>query len=137
MQTNIAVHDTDQKQGNPMNINPNLSSSRKEKRMNAITRARSGAVLVTLGLSMATVAAEVSAQPSENSGGFRGPLRNGIYPAKGLLKKWPAEGPRLLWEAQVGKGWTSASVAGSVLASLRQGIWTISFFTGTNFSSSQ
>jgi len=59
MQTNIAVHDTDQKQGNPMNINPNLSSSRKEKRMNAITRAMSGAVLVTLGLALAAHAAEL------------------------------------------------------------------------------
>jgi outer membrane protein assembly factor BamB len=111
MQTNIAVPDTDQKKENAMRHKPNHGGSRKEEKMNTITKAMSVAVLVTLGLSMATVAAEVSPQPPENSGGFRGPLRNGIYPAKGLLKKWPAEGPRLLWEAQVGKGWTSASVA--------------------------
>jgi outer membrane protein assembly factor BamB len=79
--------------------------------MNVITKATSVAVLVALGLALTAGAVEALAGPPENSGGFRGPLRNGIYPAKGLLKKWPAEGPRLLWEVQVGKGWTSASVA--------------------------
>jgi outer membrane protein assembly factor BamB len=28
---------------------------------------------------------------------WRGPLRNGIYPDKGLLKQWPAKGPEMLW----------------------------------------
>jgi len=28
---------------------------------------------------------------------WRGPLGNGIYPDKGLLKVWPAEGPQVLW----------------------------------------
>ncbi len=46
-----------------------------------------------------------------NSGGFRGPERNGIFPAQGLLKKWPEGLPKLLWEAKVGGGWTGASVA--------------------------
>jgi outer membrane protein assembly factor BamB len=35
-----------------------------------------------------------------NSGQFsqwRGPQRNGIYPDKGLLKKWPKNGPDMLW----------------------------------------
>ena len=30
--------------------------------------------------------------------GFRGPERNGFYNETGLLKKWPQEGPKLLWE---------------------------------------
>ncbi len=94
-----------------MNINSNCGDSRKEKKVNAIAKATSVAVLIALGLALTAGAAEVSAGPPENSSGFRGPLHNGIYPAKGLLKKWPAEGPKLLWEAQVGKGWTSASVA--------------------------
>ena len=39
--------------------------------------------------------------------GWRGPNRNGIYPEKGLLKEWPAEGPQLLWEvADAGKGYS-------------------------------
>jgi outer membrane protein assembly factor BamB len=28
---------------------------------------------------------------------WRGPLRNGIYPDKGLLKVWPDQGPEMLW----------------------------------------
>jgi len=58
MQSNIAVHDTDKKQGNAMNSNPNRCGSSKEKQMNAITKATSVAVLVTLGLALATWAAE-------------------------------------------------------------------------------
>lgn len=30
---------------------------------------------------------------------FRGPDRTGIYPGEHLLRKWPAEGPPLLWKA--------------------------------------
>lgn len=41
-----------------MNINPSHGGSRKEKRMNAITKATSVAVLVTLGLTLAAWAAE-------------------------------------------------------------------------------
>lgn len=88
-----------------------MSKRESLKRRNGITKAMSVAVLVALGLTLAAWAAEVSAGSPEKSDGFRGPLRNGIYPAKGLLKKWPAEGPRLLWGVNVGKGWTSASVA--------------------------
>lgn len=46
---------------------------------------------------------------AENSGGFRGPQRNGILPSQGLLKRWPESGPKLLWEARVGKGWSSCN----------------------------
>jgi len=52
-----------------------------------------------------------TAPAAENSGGFKGPQRNGMFPSQGLLKQWPEGGPKLLWEAQVGKGWTGASVA--------------------------
>jgi len=31
---------------------------------------------------------------------FRGPNRDGISAETGLLKKWPAEGPKLLWTAK-------------------------------------
>jgi outer membrane protein assembly factor BamB len=36
-------------------------------------------------------------QQDENISQWRGPQRNGIYPDKGLLKKWPEKGPRELW----------------------------------------
>lgn len=29
---------------------------------------------------------------------------NSVYPATGLLRKWPAEGPKLLWQTEVGWG---------------------------------
>ena len=39
---------------------------------------------------------------------WRGPQANGIYPDKGLLKVWPAEGPQVLWKFDgLGKGFSS------------------------------
>ena len=38
---------------------------------------------------------------------WRGPNRDGIYPEKQLLKKWPAEGPQMLWSFEglgIGQG---------------------------------
>ena len=58
MQTDMVVHDPDQKEGNAMNPNPNHGSNRKEKKKNAITKAMSVAVLVALGLPMTAWAAE-------------------------------------------------------------------------------
>jgi outer membrane protein assembly factor BamB len=42
---------------------------------------------------------------------WRGPGRTGIYNEKGLLKKWPDGGPKLLWEAdKMGDGYSSVTV---------------------------
>lgn len=42
---------------------------------------------------------------------WRGPTRDGIYPATGLLKSWPATGPALLWHFdELGEGHSSAAV---------------------------
>lgn len=42
---------------------------------------------------------------------WRGPTRTGIYPEKNLLKEWPIDGPRLLWQVDgLGQGFTSAAV---------------------------
>ena len=39
---------------------------------------------------------------------WRGPSGNGIYPDKGLLKEWPAEGPVMAWHYdELGKGHSS------------------------------
>ena len=35
---------------------------------------------------------------------WRGPNRDGISPETGLLKEWPAEGPKLLWQIKGGGG---------------------------------
>lgn len=48
---------------------------------------------------------------SAESSHWRGPNRNGIYPEKNLLKKWPENGPKLLWSVEdLGKGYSSAAV---------------------------
>jgi len=43
--------------------------------------------------------------------GWRGPGRTGIYNETGLLKTWPADGPKLIWETEgIGMGYSSATV---------------------------
>ena len=59
----------------------------------------------------------LSLQAQNNFDGFRGPNRDGIYPAeKGLMKQWPAEGPQMLWEdLEIGKGYSSPVIVGDRL----------------------
>lgn len=48
---------------------------------------------------------------AQSSSQFRGAARDGRFPDKGLLKTWPQEGPRLLWEnSSVGNGYGSPAV---------------------------
>lgn len=43
---------------------------------------------------------------------WRGPERNGLSPERGLLKQWPKEGPKLLWQVDdLGDGYSTPSVA--------------------------
>jgi outer membrane protein assembly factor BamB len=47
---------------------------------------------------------------------FRGPNRDGVCQETGLLKEWPKEGPKLLWDISgLGPGYSSVSVAGGRL----------------------
>lgn len=51
-----------------------------------------------------------------NSGGYRGPKRDGHFPATGLLKEWPKEGPKLLWKYdKLGWGYSSPTVANGMI----------------------
>jgi outer membrane protein assembly factor BamB len=44
---------------------------------------------------------------------WRGPDRNGVSKETGLLKEWPKEGPKLLWESkEVGGGYSTPAVVG-------------------------
>ena len=43
---------------------------------------------------------------------WRGPDRNGISPETGWQDKWPADGPKVAWKANVGLGFSSFAVAG-------------------------
>ncbi len=48
--------------------------------------------------------------------GWRGPNRDGKSPDTGLLKEWPAEGPKLLWEVNdIGVGFSSVAVTGGTV----------------------
>lgn len=44
---------------------------------------------------------------------FQGPDRTGVSGETGLLKKWPAKGPKEVWSLKVGEGFGGAAVAGS------------------------
>jgi len=46
---------------------------------------------------------------------FRGPLRDGVSTEKGLLRSWPATGPKVLWKRPIGEGYSGVSIAGGRL----------------------
>jgi len=47
---------------------------------------------------------------------FRGPNHDGKSPDKGLLKEWPADGPKLLWKIEsIGKGFSSPTISGGAI----------------------
>src|SRR5687767_8953825 len=44
---------------------------------------------------------------------WRGPNRDGVSKETGLLKEWPAAGPKLLWQVkEIGGGYSTPSVVG-------------------------
>jgi outer membrane protein assembly factor BamB len=43
---------------------------------------------------------------------WRGPARDAVSKETGLLKAWPAEGPKLLWQVDVGMGYSTPAVVG-------------------------
>jgi outer membrane protein assembly factor BamB len=67
--------------------------------------------IIFAGLTLATAlfCAAVRAADWPN---WRGPDHNGISAEKGWLSQWPADGPKQLWKASVGTGFSSITVAG-------------------------
>jgi len=62
--------------------------------------------ILTSALLLAAVAAPGADWPQ-----WRGPERNGISQETGLLKEWPKEGPKLLWQVKtVGSGYSTPAV---------------------------
>lgn len=50
---------------------------------------------------------------SQDGTNWRGPESNGIYPETGLMDKWPADGPEILWHFNgLGEGYSSPVFAG-------------------------
>jgi outer membrane protein assembly factor BamB len=61
-------------------------------------------IFLTISCIFATLEAKILSQ-------WSGPFRNGIFPDEKLLKEWPQDGPKLLWEiGNLGEGYSSASV---------------------------
>ncbi len=55
------------------------------------------------------------AQPASHADwpGWRGPKRDGKSPDRGLLREWPASGPRQIWQASgIGQGFSTVAVTG-------------------------
>ncbi|MCI0691965.1 PQQ-like beta-propeller repeat protein [candidate division KSB1 bacterium] len=46
---------------------------------------------------------------------WRGPNRDGISTETGLLKSWPANGPKIFWKKAIGDGFSAVSVVGDRL----------------------
>lgn len=65
-------------------------------------------------LLLAALALVVSA-PASDWPQFRGPERNGISAEDDWTHTWPTEGPKKLWSAKVGTGFSSLSISGGKL----------------------
>jgi outer membrane protein assembly factor BamB len=42
---------------------------------------------------------------------FLGPTADGVSPEKGIVSPWPAEGPRVVWQRQVGEGYAMPAIS--------------------------
>src|SRR6478672_11770100 len=72
--------------------------------------------LAALALSIAAPAPKDSPAPGLDWPQWRGPNRDGVSQETGLLKTWPKDGPKLLWEFdKTGLGYSSFSVVGDTL----------------------
>jgi len=70
----------------------------------------SGLVLCLIGLSYYSVA------KAEDWPQWRGPNRDGLCTETGLLKSWPEDGPKLLWELTgLGTGYSSVTIVNGKL----------------------
>src|SRR2546430_6966809 len=68
-------------------------------------------LLVPAGAGIITLIAAAADWPQ-----WRGPRRNGISQETGLLKQWPKDGPKLLWQApDIGEGYATPAVVGDRL----------------------
>jgi hypothetical protein len=59
----------------------------------------------------AVPATDQAAEPADDWPCWRGALFDGVSPATGLRKKWPADGPPILWRVELSGGYSSVAVA--------------------------
>ena len=65
-----------------------------------------------IGVGAAGVASLLPAAQGSDWTQFRGPDRNNISKETGLLRKWPAGGPKVLWSVPVAQGYAGAAIVG-------------------------
>jgi outer membrane protein assembly factor BamB len=65
-----------------------------------------------IGAGAAGVASLLPAAQGSDWPQFRGPDRNGISKETGLLRKWPAAGPKVRWSVPVTQGYAAAAIVG-------------------------
>ena len=72
---------------------------------------RTGSIVA--GMAWLALAGAFAAAADTEWPGWRGPNRDGKSADRGLLKEWPAEGPKLLWKVDdIGVGFSSVAVTG-------------------------
>jgi len=70
----------------------------------------------TLVAALIVVTGLAAAVPGGDCPRFRGPAGDGQFSETGLLKQWPAGGPKVAWTAQgLGQGYSSAAVANGIV----------------------
>ena len=65
-----------------------------------------------IGVGAAGVASLLPAAQGSDWTQFRGPDRTNISKETGLLRKWPAAGPKILWSVPVTQGYAAAAIVG-------------------------
>ena len=69
--------------------------------------------LAAASLALLTLAAIGGLAHAANWAQWRGPSRDGISAERGLLKKWPADGPALAWQQDnLGEGYSTPAIVG-------------------------
>ena len=69
-------------------------------------------VLRCITLTSVVVVLSIVIAGAEDWPQFRGPARDGISRETGLLRQWPAGGPKVLWTVPVGQGYAGAAILG-------------------------
>ncbi len=85
-----------------------------KKTLNRRSVGKAGPVLAAFVL-LSTSALFGAENPGEDWPRFLGPHGNGISDETGLLDKFPANGPTVVWEKSIGTGYSAPSVAGQQL----------------------
>src|SRR5688500_16239446 len=89
-----------------------------------------------LTLILAAVTAAGAQNTSSDWPQWRGPRRDGVSLEKGLLKSWPAAGPKQVWKAEsLGGGYGSVAVSGGKVYGMGyrnpdEAVWCLDAATG-------